>query len=67
MGFNHAAASLPLREPAGRWSLHVQSGERDFGGEGQEGILKDLVVTPEGTILSLPAYTVAVYLWVSDS
>jgi hypothetical protein len=24
-------------------------------------------VTPEGTILSLPAYTVAVYLWVSDS
>jgi maltooligosyltrehalose trehalohydrolase len=67
MGFNHAAVSVPLREPAGRWSLRVHSGERDFAGENPEGIPKDLVVAPEGTILSLPAYTAAVYQQTVDS
>jgi maltooligosyltrehalose trehalohydrolase len=62
LGFNSETTSVMLREPVGKWSLRLDSSAEEFGGTGQESILRDLAITSEGMFIPLPAYTVAVFL-----
>jgi maltooligosyltrehalose trehalohydrolase len=62
LGFNSETTSVMLREPVGRWSLRLDSSAEEFGGTGQESILRDLAITSEGMSIPIPAYTVAVFL-----
>jgi maltooligosyltrehalose trehalohydrolase len=62
LGFNSGPASVMLREPVGRWRLHLDSSDPAFLGQGRDRVPHTLAVIPEGAALIVPAYTVAVFL-----
>ncbi len=62
LGFNSATTSVMLREPVGRWRLQLDSSAREFLGNGQERIPRELALMSEGIAVSVPAYTVALFL-----
>ena len=63
LGFNTAPVSVVLRDPIGRWSLRLESTSTEFDGDGKEHFPRELGILPEGVIVPLPAYAVAVYVW----
>ncbi|RPH81789.1 MAG: malto-oligosyltrehalose trehalohydrolase [Nitrospiraceae bacterium] len=60
-GFNQSSATLTLCEPVGTWQLQLDSGTAEFGGSEQEALPHELVIDTQGTALTIPAYTAAVY------
>lgn len=62
LSFNSETTSVMLREPVGRWSLRLDSSARDFGGNGQERIARELAIPSEGIAMPIPGYTVALFL-----
>jgi maltooligosyltrehalose trehalohydrolase len=62
LGFNKALAMVTLSEPAGTWDLRLDSASREFGGAGQNSLPKQLILTPNGASVTVPAYTAALFL-----
>jgi maltooligosyltrehalose trehalohydrolase len=62
LGFNGAPTSVLLQEPVGRWRLRLESTGTEFDGDGREHLPRELVIVPEGVVVPLPAYAVAVFL-----
>ena len=62
LGFNSETTSVMLWKPVGRWSLRLDSSVRDFRGNGQERIARELAIASEGIAVPIPAYTVALFL-----
>lgn len=62
LGFNKAPATVTFREPVGTWDLRLDSGSREFSGTGQDSLPKQLVLTPEGVSVTVPAHTAALFL-----
>ena len=44
------------------WSLRLDSSARDFGGNGQERIARELAIPSEAIAMPIPGYTVALFL-----
>jgi hypothetical protein len=62
LGFNPNPTTLILREPAGTWTLRLESENKTFGGNGHTALPERLVVVSEGVALTLAPYQVALYL-----
>jgi len=62
LGFNKVPVTMTLCEPAGAWQFSVDSLAKEFGGSGQDSMPLHLAVSAEGTSLSIPAYTAAVFI-----
>jgi hypothetical protein len=62
LSFNSETTSVMLWEPVGRWSLRLDSSARDFGGNGQERIARELAIPSEAIAMPIPGYTVALFL-----
>jgi hypothetical protein len=63
-GFNQLPVTLTLCEPVGTWQLRLDSGTAEFGGSEKEARPQDLVINAQGTALTIPAYSAAVYVLV---
>ena len=61
LGFNRASVALMLNEPWGTWQLVLDTSSPEYGGEVGSTWPARLVVGPEGVILTVPAFGVAVY------
>lgn len=62
LGFNKVPVTMTLCEPTGAWQLSIDSLAKEFGGTGQDSMPRHLAVSAEGTALSIPAYTAAVFI-----
>lgn len=62
LGFNQSPVTVTLREPAGRWQLHLHSAAKEFGGTGQDAMPADLVLARQVITLPVPAYTAALFI-----
>lgn len=65
LGFNSTTVSIMLQEPVGRWRLHMDSSEEEFLGSGEDCLPRDLAIESGGVSMSVPAYTVAIFLQVT--
>lgn len=61
-GFNKSPVTVTLSEPQGTWRLRLDSMGKEFSGTGRESMPTELVVSPQGTSVSVPAYGAAVFL-----
>ncbi|MDH4252507.1 MAG: malto-oligosyltrehalose trehalohydrolase [Nitrospira sp.] len=62
LGFNKSPVTVKLSEPQGKWRLRLNASSKEFGGAGQDSMPTDLVVSPQGTSVSIPTYGAAVFL-----
>lgn len=60
-GFNTSPVTVTLSEPQGTWRLRLDSMGKEFGGTGRESMPTELVVSPQGVSVSVPAYGAAVF------
>lgn len=61
-GFNTSPVTVRLCEPQGTWLRHLDSMDKAFGGSDQGTIPTHLIVSPQGTSVSIPTYGAAVFL-----
>jgi maltooligosyltrehalose trehalohydrolase len=61
-GFGQAPITLNLCEPTGTWERRLDSGSAEFDGAGQEVMPQRLVVCSEGTPVTIPPYSAAVFV-----
>ena len=54
--------SVTLRKPLGTWELIVASWDVEFGGSGRNHVPATVVVGEQAQTISMPAYSVAIYL-----
>ena len=62
LSFNREPISACLQKPIGAWELMVDSQDVEFGGSGLNGFPATLVIGLKVQTISVPAYSVAVYL-----
>jgi maltooligosyltrehalose trehalohydrolase len=62
LGFNKSPVTVRLSEPQGKWRLRLNSASQEFGGAGQDSMPADLVISPQGTSVSIPTYGATVFL-----
>jgi hypothetical protein len=62
LSVNRDKISVTLRKPLGSWELIVASWDVEFGGSGRNHVPATMVIGENGETISLPAYSVAVYL-----
>ena len=61
-GFNKSPVTIQLVEPQGTWLRRLDSIDKEFGGNGQGIMPPHLVVSPQGTSISMSPYGTAVFL-----
>lgn len=61
-GFNQLPVMLTLCAPVGTWQLRLDSGAAEFGGQGQDVMPQELVVRAQGSSVTIPAYTAALFV-----
>jgi hypothetical protein len=61
LGFNRTTVTGSLTEPVGTWTRQLDSRTADSGG-GKEALPQDLVITPQGTQVTVAPYSAAVYI-----
>jgi len=62
LGFNKSPVTVTLREPQGTWRLGADSMAIEFGGTGQDAMLRQLVVSSQGASVTIPAYTATLFI-----
>lgn len=62
LGFTKTPVTCPLNASVGMWQQRLNSGAEEFGGSGVDGLPQQLVIPVQGTSVTFPAYTVAVYV-----
>lgn len=62
LGFKKTPSTCMLMAPVGRWERRLDAGAPDFGGSGVETPPQQLVIEPQGSVVTFPAYTAAVYV-----
>jgi maltooligosyltrehalose trehalohydrolase len=62
LGFNQAPITLTLCEPVGTWQPRLNSGSAEFGGPGEVVLPQPLIVRSEGTSVTIPPYSAAVFV-----
>jgi len=62
LGFNKSPVTVTLREPQGTWRLRADSMAIEFGGTGQDAMLRQLVVSSQGASVTIPAYTATLFI-----
>ncbi len=62
LGFNPSPVTLTLSEPHGTWTVRLDSMDKEFGGTGQDMMPTPLVISSQGTPVTIPAYGVTVLL-----
>jgi len=63
LGFNKSPVTVTLGEPQGQWRLRLDSMGKEFGGTGQDSTPTHLVISPQGTSVSVPAYGAALFIF----
>ncbi len=62
VGLNADSQPVTFRRPAGTWTLTLSGDEANFGGEGTSTFPPVLEITDVGPTITVPAFSVAVYL-----
>lgn len=62
LGFNKSRVTISLREPDGAWQLSMDSGAKEFGGTGKDPFPSSLALSPQGTQVTISAYTAALFI-----
>src|SRR5262249_31269372 len=61
-GFNPIHVTVKLEKPVGTWRLFLDSCMLEYGGRGQKHMGRELIVHPQDTSLTIPRYSVLVFL-----
>jgi maltooligosyltrehalose trehalohydrolase len=65
LSFNRTAVALSLAAPAGMWECRLDAGTTAFGGTGEAPMPPRLAIDVQGTAVTIPAYTAAVFVFIS--
>lgn len=62
LGFSPRPVSLTLHEPVGLWRRCLATALPEGGDPGGEGVPPEIRITPAGSVVDMPAYSVGVFL-----